>query len=166
MKKFQKQYPKDLEEAEKQLYYENGRTNKPLNSIPCLICDGLGWFYDPSEKPCSVEGYKMVTRIKCKDCNEKGYTINELAKDVQIPAYLLTQYINRKLETNFSDLINQERIEECCQLMESGEYKHLTLEGLADKCGFNNRNSFSVAFKKFKGVTPSQFQKDQGLLQK
>ena len=81
MKKFQKQYPKDLEEAEKQLYYENGRTNKPLNSIPCLICDGLGWFYDPSEKPCSVEGYKMVTRIKCKDCNEKGYTINdEMAK--------------------------------------------------------------------------------------
>lgn len=97
---------------------------------------------------------------------QKGYTINDLAKDAQIPAYLLTHFINRKLETNFSDLINQERIEECCKCMGSGEYRHLTLEGLADQCGFRNRNSFSVAFKKFKGVTPSQYQKDQSLPQK
>ena len=90
---------------------------------------------------------------------QKGYTINDLAKDTQIPAYLLTQYINRKLESSFSDLINQQRIEECCQMMESGQFKHLTLEGMADLCGFSNRNSFSEAFKKFKGITPSQYQK-------
>jgi AraC-like DNA-binding protein len=122
--------------------------------------------YLTSEKESQIQNQLNLVLKQEKKHLKKGYTINELAKDVQIPAYLLTQYINRKLETNFSDLINQERIEECCQLMESGEYKHLTLEGLADKCGFNNRNSFSVAFKKFKGVTPSQFQKDQGLLQK
>ncbi|RIW12403.1 AraC family transcriptional regulator [Algoriphagus lacus] len=92
---------------------------------------------------------------------QKGYTINELAKDSQVPAYLLTVFINRKLQTNFSDLINQQRIEECCQMMNSGKYKHLTLEGMADLCGFSNRNSFSGAFKKFKGMTPSQFQKTQ-----
>lgn len=97
---------------------------------------------------------------------QKGYTINELAKDTQIPAYLLTLYINRKLLTNFSDLINQQRIEECCQLMNSGKYKHLTLEGLADVCGFSNRNSFSGAFKKFKGITPSQFQKNFNHMEK
>lgn len=92
---------------------------------------------------------------------QKGYTINDLAKDTQVPAYLLTLYINRILQNNFSDLINQQRIEECCRLMDSGKYKHLTLEGLADICGFSNRNSFSGAFKKFKGVTPSQYQKSR-----
>lgn len=94
---------------------------------------------------------------------QKGYTINDLAKDTQIPAYLLTQYINRKLDSSFSDLINQQRIEECCQMMESGQFKHLTLEGMADLCGFSNRNSFSEAFKKFKGITPSQYQKKLSL---
>ncbi len=90
---------------------------------------------------------------------QKGYSINDLAKDTQTPAYLLTLYINRKLASNFSDLINQRRIEDCCKMMELGQYKHLSLEGLAELCGFNNRNSFSAAFKKFKGMTPSQFQK-------
>lgn len=122
--------------------------------------------YLTPEKESQIQNQLNIVLKQEKKHLQKGYTINDLAKDVQIPAYLLTHFINRKLETNFSDLINQERIEECCQFMGSGEYKHLTLEGLADKCGFSNRNSFSVAFKKFKGVTPSQFQKDQDPLQK
>lgn len=92
---------------------------------------------------------------------KKGYSINDLSKDTQIPEYLITRYINGKLNTNFSDLINQNRIEESCLLMDSGRFRHLTLEGMADKCGFNNRNSFAIAFKKFKGVTPSQYQKSK-----
>lgn len=120
--------------------------------------------YLTSKKESQIQTQLHLVLKQEKKHLQKGYTINDLAKDIQVPAYILTHFINRKLATNFSDLINQERIEECCLCMESGEYKHLTLEGLADKCGFSNRNSFSIAFKKFKGVTPSQFQKNQDLL--
>lgn len=89
----------------------------------------------------------------------KGYSIRDLAKDTGIPSYLLTNYINRILETNFSDFINERRIEECTRLMEEGSFTHYTLEGLAENCGFSNRNSFLSAFKKFKGMTPSAFKK-------
>jgi AraC-like DNA-binding protein len=89
----------------------------------------------------------------------KGYAIRDLAKDTGIPSYILTVYINRNLETNFSDFINERRVEECARLMEEGSFTHYTLEGLAETCGFSNRNSFLSAFKKFKGMTPSAFKK-------
>jgi AraC-like DNA-binding protein len=118
-----------------------------------------------SEKELQIQEQLNQVLFEKKKHLQKGYTINELAKDTQVPGYLLTVFINRKLQTNFSDLINQQRIEECCRLMESGKYTHLTLEGLAEQCGFNNRNSFSAAFKKFKGMTPSQFQKKFSLME-
>ncbi|WP_187176289.1 AraC family transcriptional regulator [Algoriphagus sp. AK58] len=117
-----------------------------------------------SEKELHIQEQLNLILAKEKKHLQKGYSINDLAKDTQIPAYLLTLFINRILQTNFSDLINQHRIEECCFLMDSGKLKHLTLEGLADVCGFSNRNSFSGAFKKFKGMTPSQYQKSRSSL--
>ncbi|GAB2481447.1 hypothetical protein GCM10027164_08300 [Algoriphagus taiwanensis] len=90
---------------------------------------------------------------------EPGYNINDLAKDSGIPAYLLTQYINRNLGISFSDLINQHRIEECCRKISNGDHKLMTLEGLAQECGFNNRNSFITSFKRYKDATPSQYLK-------
>lgn len=90
---------------------------------------------------------------------QKGYTLADLAKDTKIPAYQLTYYINQIQDSTFHDLINRHRIEETCRIIQSGEFQHLTLEALAEKSGFNNRNSFSVAFKKFKGMKPSEFLK-------
>ncbi|MFD2201044.1 helix-turn-helix domain-containing protein [Shivajiella indica] len=101
-------------------------------------------------------------RLKeCLDINKsylkKGYTLADLAKDTRIPSYQLTHFINHVHGSNFYDLINRHRIEETCRIIESGQFQHLTLEALAEKSGFNNRNSFSVAFKKFKGMRPSEF---------
>jgi len=90
---------------------------------------------------------------------ENGYSINEMAKDTGIPSYLLTQFINRNLNTTFPELINRKRIEECCRRISSQEFRHLTLEALGEECGFNNRNTFISSFKKFKGCTPSQYLK-------
>lgn len=86
-----------------------------------------------------------------------SYSISEFARDTGIPSYLITLYINRHLKSSFNDLINHRRIEECCQLLETGNYNHLTMEGLAELCGFNNRNSFASAFKKYKNTTPSLY---------
>jgi len=90
---------------------------------------------------------------------QQGYSINDLSKDTGIPTYLLTLYINNILSTTFPDLINKERIEECCKMMASGKYAHFATEGFAQLCGFSNRNSFSLAFRKHKGMTPSAYLK-------
>jgi AraC-like DNA-binding protein len=88
---------------------------------------------------------------------QHGYSIHALGADTDTPVYLLTLYINHHLNTNYSDLINQKRIEESCKLIESGKFGHLSIFGLAELSGFNNRNSFTLAFQKFKNVSPSFF---------
>jgi AraC-like DNA-binding protein len=48
------------------------------------------------------------------------------------------------------------------ELIENGQAEQFTLEALAAKCGFSNRNTFTSAFKKFSGKTPSCFIKKIG----
>jgi len=91
---------------------------------------------------------------------QQGYSINDLSNDTGIPSYLLTLYINNILSTSFPDLINKERIEECCKMMASGDYSHYATEGFAQLCGFSNRNTFTLAFRKYKGLTPSAYFKN------
>ena len=45
---------------------------RDLEFWPCLPCSAKGWIYDPSEKPCPVEGYKMVSRLNCPLCKGSG----------------------------------------------------------------------------------------------
>jgi AraC-like DNA-binding protein len=113
-----------------------------------------------SEKKIDEIKKKLETALTVeKKYLKHGYTIGDLSVDTGIPSYLLTLYVNNVLLTTFPDLINKERVEECCKMMESGKYPHLATEGFGDLCGFNNRNSFSLAFKKHKGVSPSAYYK-------
>lgn len=90
---------------------------------------------------------------------EKGYTLSDLARDTETPSYLLTIYINSYLQSSFSELINKGRIKHSVSMIEEGFLKGQTIEGLAYSCGFNNRNSFISAFKKYQGQTPSSYKK-------
>lgn len=90
---------------------------------------------------------------------EKGYTLSDLARDTETPSYLLTIYINSHLQSSFSELINRGRIKHSVSMIEEGFLKAQTIEGLAYSCGFNNRNSFISAFKKYQGQTPSSYKK-------
>ncbi len=86
-----------------------------------------------------------------------GYGIRDLANDIQIPSYQLSAYLNREVGMNFNDFLNQFRVRYCEDLMLSGVVGQLNLKGLALKCGFNNRNTLTTAFKKFTGFTPSMY---------
>jgi AraC-like DNA-binding protein len=71
--------------------------------------------------------------------------------------YLISKSITYFTGNGFIDFINQQRIQYCVEKLTAGDWKSFTVEGIARECGFNNRNSFTNAFKKFKGISPSQF---------
>ena len=91
---------------------------------------------------------------------QHSYSLQELATSLSFPLYQLSALINQEYKTNFNDLINKYRIEQALQIIKEGKNTHLNINGLADRCGFNNRNSFTNAFKKFTGLTPSEYFKD------
>jgi len=86
-----------------------------------------------------------------------GLTINEFSRDIGVPVYQVSRCINYYSGMGFMDFINQQRIRHCVQKLDSGDWKNYTVEAIAQECGFNNRNSFTNAFKKFKGVSPSEY---------
>jgi len=80
-----------------------------------------------------------------------------MAAEMNLQPYILSGVINRVFKTNFNDFLNGYRVEYAKTLIEKGEGKLLTLEALSERCGFNNRNSFTTAFKKQTGSTPSAY---------
>ena len=86
-----------------------------------------------------------------------GYSIRDMAFDLGLHSYQLSAFINHEIGMHFTDYINRFRIEYCKMIIRTDMTGKISLKELAFKCGFNNRNSFTSAFKKFTGLKPSDY---------
>ena len=94
--------------------------------------------------------------------NEKAYlkndiSINYISHQLNTNRTYLSNAINACLKKSFIAYINELRIKEAVNRITLGQYKEMTIEGIAIEVGFNNRVSFNTAFKKYTGVLPSYF---------
>ena len=70
----------------------------------------------------------------------------------------ISQVINERTGNNFSSLLTEYRIKEACRRMQDKEnYGSVTLEYIAQSVGFKSRSGFLKAFKRVKGIPPSEF---------
>jgi AraC-like DNA-binding protein len=87
-----------------------------------------------------------------------GYSIYDLSKEVDIPLYQLSAFINQEFGKNFNEWINDYRFNYLKELQATQNNLHLyTLEALGKLAGFNSRTSFIAAIKKRTGKTPSEY---------
>ena len=87
----------------------------------------------------------------------KGYHMKDMADELRIPVYQLSAFMNQVMGMNFNDYINRFRIRYCESLLQANQNPRPSLKELASQSGFNNRNSFADAFKKFTGQRPSEY---------
>jgi YesN/AraC family two-component response regulator len=85
------------------------------------------------------------------------YKLKDLADELQIPLHQLSAFLNKQLGMHFSDYLNQFRIRYCESLIKREQSGRINLKELISRCGFHNRNTFTTAFKKFTGKTPSEY---------
>jgi len=88
-------------------------------------------------------------------------SLNDLAEKVNIPLHHLSQVINSCFDQNFYDFINSYRIKESQRLLLNPPYEQKTVLEILYETGFNSKSAFNLAFKKFTGMTPTQFKKAQ-----
>jgi len=88
-------------------------------------------------------------------------SLNNLAEKVDIPPHHLSQVINSCFDQNFYDFINSYRIKESQRLLLDQPEEQKTVLEILYETGFNSKSTFNLAFKKFTGMTPTQFKKAQ-----
>lgn len=86
-------------------------------------------------------------------------SLNDVAKATGISAKTLSRAINSVLARNFFDLVNGFRVEMSKSLLLEKKEKGLTLEIIAERCGFNSQVVYCNAFKKCMGMTTTQWLK-------
>ncbi len=88
---------------------------------------------------------------------QKRYSISQLANDIHVPQHQVSAFINSYYKMNFNDYVNQYRVAYSKMMLMNEEWKYKTLQGISAECGFGNRTTFHMAFKKATGKNPSEF---------
>ena len=100
-----------------------------------------------------VEEYLRASEVYV----DPNLSLKDVATATGISSKNLSKSINATLGKNFFDLVNGFRIEKSKALLISKKEKGLTLETIAEQCGFNSRITFNNAFKKVIGVTTTEW---------
>ena len=79
----------------------------------------------------------------------------QLAKKAGSLQTIVSQVLNERLQKSFNLYVNEFRITEAKRILM--EEPHLTLDMVAQRCGFNSNSTFFSAFKKLAGQTPASF---------
>jgi AraC-like DNA-binding protein len=95
---------------------------------------------------------------------ETELTLQQLAQKLQLPAYQVSQAINEGLKKNFYDLVNGYRVEKAKRLLMNPENKKFTVLSVGFEAGFNSKTTFNTVFKKFTGLTPTDFRDKQNTM--
>lgn len=88
---------------------------------------------------------------------EPSLTIQELAKQVNIPVRDLSILINHHINQHFFDFVNEFRIQKAMQILKNPSKSNLTILEILYEVGFNSKSSFNTAFKKHTNQTPTEF---------
>ncbi len=98
--------------------------------------------------------------------NDKIFLDNEInlatvAEKLGVSIHDTSFLINEVTGSNFYNLINRHRVEEAKNLLTSAKMDKLNMLGIAFESGFNSKTTFNTAFKKFAGISPSEYAKRQ-----
>ncbi len=108
------------------------------------------------------EKNKILKKIENYFAREKPYlspdlTINHLSTELDISMRDISQVLNQFCGKNFYDFVNSYRINEAKKLLLEEENKKETILEILYKSGFNTKSSFNTAFKRYTGLTPTQY---------
>ena len=84
-------------------------------------------------------------------------TLPELAMHIGISDKKLSELLNKQMNTNFYEFVNEYRLQYFEELALSSELMNKTIFALAQESGFRSKATFNRLFKKKHLVTPNEF---------
>jgi AraC-like DNA-binding protein len=107
----------------------------------------------------------LIEKLQQYMKNEKPFldpelSLSTMAKGMGLNRNQLSQLINTGLGENFYDFINKYRVEEVKRLMVDPQKQNYNLLGMAVEAGFKSKSTFNLIFKRFTGLTPTEYRKN------
>jgi AraC-like DNA-binding protein len=127
---------------------------------PALLSGQAAIPADPVKAEKSALSQKILNYMESgKPYLEPELTLDQLASKLSIKPRILSQTINESLGQNFYDFINRFRIKEASRLLTNPPDEKITIQEIFYEVGFQSKSSFNTLFKKYTGLTPSEFRK-------
>ena len=93
-----------------------------------------------------------------KDFLKQDFNIQFFAKKLNTNTSYLSYTINSVKNQSFKQYITELRINYLLKMLkEKKKYRNYTIQSLAEEVGYTNASAFTRAFKKYKGITPSEY---------
>lgn len=156
--------------AERLLYEKGGRTYIFTGRTDYLsdVCstDSLAdlkkWFLDKTNEVClkiasnKTDKYENVIE-KAQSFIDKNYmkdiSLDDVSRYCDISSYYFSKLFKQKTGENYVEYLNKVRIDNAKKLLEKG----ISIKSVCSSVGFSDPNYFSRAFKKYEGVTPTEY---------
>lgn len=87
----------------------------------------------------------------------KNITLEDVARSVYISPYYLSHLFKEELNITFLEYLTMVRMEEAKELLKDTS---LSIVAIASQVGYEDASYFSKVFKKYVGISPSQYRKN------
>ncbi len=98
---------------------------------------------------------RILELMKTKPYLNPDYSLKNISDSLNTNTVYASQMINLLFDKSFTELVNQYRVEEVKVRMTNNPDEKLLAVAL--ESGFSNKNTFTRVFKKYTGVTPSEY---------
>jgi len=90
---------------------------------------------------------------------DEELTLSKLASYLNTTDKKLSKLLNQHINTTFYNFVNTFRLKEFKRRVQDDSFKNITIEGIANDCGFKSKASFYKLFNKETGLSPSEYKK-------
>lgn len=102
--------------------------------------------------------YNLLTYMDLEKPHRDGVLrLADLARELSIPPIHLSKVLSDRLGTDFKEFITDYRIREAREILSDPSKRDYKVLRVAFESGFSNKRSFIRAFKKYMGMTPSEY---------
>lgn len=114
---------------------------------------------NPGEKQGNPELLSKIVEIMehSQEIYDPEFSIDVLARLCDEKTKVVSAQLNYSLSKNFNSLLNEYRVREMCRRLNDPESSSMTIEAIAQEVGYKSRSTYISAFKKYTGLTPSEY---------
>ena len=128
---------------------------KTLNELSDFIKSNINTIFNRSNEKnvFKRKTYEIIRYIR-ENYADKDLSINTIANRAFLSPTYLCSFFKKTTGKTLNEFITEVRIEKAKELLKDGRLK---LYDVASRIGFVDTNYFSTLFKKFTGITPSEY---------